>query len=265
MILRNLATAALLWPLSGVSLALAGTLSVPGTGDGFEVLQAVALAYKQVQPTASIEIPPSTGSGGGIAAVADGRAVLGRIARALTDSETGGGLSVVPVMRIPAVVFTHPSANVAGVSFAQLAAIYSGAVTNWREVGGADLRIRVVRRESEDSTLKVFRATMPGWQTLALTPNSKTAVTTQEAVDTVKETEGAIGFGPNSTALSRGLTVLKLEGLDPTASSYPSNVNVSFIFKIGSLPADAESFIDFSRSDAARAIITSLGALPWNK
>lgn len=244
--------------------AVADTLNVPGTGDGAEVLQAIAKVYGQAPGAATIDIPPSIGSGGGIAAVIDGRAVLGRIARPLTEAEAGLGLKAVPVMRIPAVFFVHPSAGLSGLSYAQLTAIFAGDVTNWRDVGGADLRIRVVRRENEDSTLKVLRATLPGWKSLALTTHSKVAVTTQDAVQTVKETEGAVGFGPGSSALSNGLKVLRIEGLGPTDPDYPSVVGVSLIFKTGALTPAAEDFVTFARSAPAAAVINTLGALPWN-
>ena len=88
-----------------------------------------------------------------------------------------------------------------GLTSAQLADIYRGKITNWRDVGGADVRIKVVRREDQDSTLLVLRQSMPGWKDLAITEKSKTAVTTQDCFDTVKEVEGAIGFGPFTAAL----------------------------------------------------------------
>lgn len=247
--------------------ACADKLSVPGTGDGIEILRALAAAYAENQTAAGaqaiIDIPPSTGSGGGVAAVADGRAVLGRVARPLTASEAGAGIAMVPLMRIPAVVFVHPSVNVRNLTYAQLSGIYSGEITNWREVGGQDMRIRVVRRESEDSTLKVLRATMPGWQDLTLTPRSKTAVSTQEAVQAVEENEGAIGFGPSSSALHGGAAVVRVEGMDPLSASYPSAVTVSFIFKPNALPAEAGDFLKFVASPTAKALISRGGALPW--
>ena len=82
-------------------------------------------------------------------------------------------------------------AGVSGLTSAQLAAVYAGKITNWKDVGGADMRIRVVRREEQDSTLLVLRQSMPGWKDLALTDKSKTAVTTQECMNTVKDVEGA--------------------------------------------------------------------------
>jgi phosphate transport system substrate-binding protein len=125
------------------------------------------------------------------------------------------------VFRLPSAFFVHRSAGVSSLSSAQLADIYRGKITNWRDVGGQDVRIKVVRREEQDSTLLVLRQSMPGWKDLAITEKSKTAVTTQDCIDTVRKCPGAIGFGPFTTALEMELAVLKIDGHHPTNSRLP--------------------------------------------
>ena len=247
--------------LSG-GCAFADTFSIPGTGDGIEIFQELARSFVQQGATATIEIPASIGSGGGIAAVSDGRASLGRIARPLSAAETEAGLSATPIMKIPSAIFVHPMVGVDNLTYAQLAGIYSGAFADWSEVGGTPMRIRVVRRDSEDSTLKVLRATMPGWKDIVVTPRSKIAVTTQEAVRTVRETEGAIGFGPLSATIDAGVRVVKIEHLDPSVANYPSFVTVSLIYRAETLSQAAASFVAFAQSEIAQAAVRKLGALP---
>ena len=121
----------------------------------------------------------------------------------------------------------HKSAGVSDLTAAQLADIYAGKIVNWREIGGTDLRIKVVRREDADSTLTVLRQTMPGWKDLVITSKSKTAVTTQDAVTTVMAVEGAIGFGPFTRSLEADLVVARIDGKYPTDPTYPSAVIVS--------------------------------------
>ena len=127
--------------------AHAGDLSVVGTGDGIDLLRALGAAYTADHPETNVIVPPSIGSGGGIAAVGSDKEVLARVARPLSDTEKEAGLVATPVFRLPSAFFVHRSAGVTGLTSAQLADIYRGKITNWREVGGADVRIKVVRRE----------------------------------------------------------------------------------------------------------------------
>jgi phosphate transport system substrate-binding protein len=132
-----------IWP----PIAQAAELAIVGTGDGMSVLTALGDAFSSENPDTHILVPASIHSSGGVREVVGDRAVLGRIARPLKDEEKGFGIRVVPVFRQPAVFFAHKSAGVKTLTSDQLVKIFSGTVTNWRDVGGAELRIRVVRRE----------------------------------------------------------------------------------------------------------------------
>ena len=242
--------------------AFAGDLSVVGTGDGIDLLRALGAAYMADHPETNVIVPPSVGSGGGIAAVNSEKEVLARIARPLSDSEKDAGLIATPVFRLPSAFFVQRSAGISGLTSVQLADIYRGKITNWKEVGGADMRIRVVRREEQDSTLLVLRQSMPGWKDLAITEKSKTAVTTQEGFNTVKEVEGAIGFGPFTRALEVELVVLKIDGRYPTDRDYPSAVTLLFVHKANTVTPDAKRFIGYVKADKARAVLSNMGGVP---
>src|SRR5438270_4419530 len=152
-------------PLAGLCLtatAQAGDLSVVGTGDGIDLLRALGAAYTADHPDTNVIVPPSIGSGGGVAAVGSNKEVLARIARPLSDSEKEAGLLATPVFRLPSAFFVHRSAGVSSLSSAQLDDIYQGKATNWRDVGGQDMRSKVIRREDQDSTLLVQQQTMQG-------------------------------------------------------------------------------------------------------
>src|SRR6516162_7691759 len=122
------------------------TLEVVGTGDGIDLLRAVAASFNEQDKAVRIEVPASIGSGGGIAAVGSGKAILGRVARRLTEAETASGIVYKAIARLPSAFIVHPSCGVSAVTSDQLVAIYSGRLVNWKELGGADMRIRVVRR-----------------------------------------------------------------------------------------------------------------------
>jgi len=237
-------------------------LQIVGTGDGIDLLRALGADFMQQLNTVRVEIPPSIGSGGGIAAVGAGKAVLGRVARKLTESEIASGIIYKPIARLPSSFFAHPGVGVTALTSDQLRSIYAGHVANWSELGGVDLRIRVVRREDSDSTLTVLRQMMPGWKDLEITEKSKTATTTQEAIESVRDVPGAIGFGPFSPALEPAVTVLKIDGHHPLDPGYPSSVELALIYKDPSVTPAAREFVDYATGAKARAVISKLGSVP---
>lgn len=243
------------------SSAAAEELPVVGTGDGIPVLQAVAEAFTAENSETKVLVPPSIHSSGGIRAVIGGRAVLGRIARPLNEAEKREGLITTPIFRQPAVFYTHPSSGVTQLSVGQVTKIYTGEITNWNEVGGPDLRIKVVRREEVDSTLAVFRQTLPGWKELQFLERSKLATTTQDAFDTVQTVHGAIGFGPYSLDLDERVTVLSLDGHKPAALEYPSAVTLSIIHREATITNAAAQFLDFFFTPKAQEIVRQQGAI----
>src|ERR1044072_3592170 len=206
-LLRAFATA--LW-LGATAGASAAELAVVGTGEGLEVMRAVGAAYTADHSDTGVLVPPSIHSSGGINAVRTGSTVLGRIARPLSLEERAQGIVEVPVFRLPSVFLVNSAASVRHLTAEQATKIFRGEITNWQEVGGTNLRIKVIRRDEADSTLKVLRATMPGWRTLEVTEKSKLAATTQEAADLVTELPGAISFAPYSRSLEASLVVPEL-------------------------------------------------------
>jgi phosphate transport system substrate-binding protein len=250
---------------SMIGPAFGQTISIVGTGDGVDMLRALAASFMHENPPVRINVPPSIGSTAGIEAVARGQAVLGRVARILTDAEAATGINYEPFAILPSAFYVHPSAGVTGLTNGQLADIYAGRITNWSQVGGADRRVRVVTREDGDSTLTVLRTTMPRWRDLVVTDRANTALTTQEAMESVKNTAGAIGFGPFTRTLERQYTVLRIDGHYPTEPGYPSRVNLALIWREATVTPVARAFVSFVTSQQATQVIESFGTTSIKK
>ncbi len=244
------------------SVAFAGEYRVVGTGDGMDVLKALRTAYTADNPGSIVVIPPSIGSGGGIAAVGSEKEILGRIARPLSPTERQLGLVATPIFRLSSAIYVHPSVGITGLTSGQLRDIYAGEIINWSKVGGNDMRIKVVRREEADSTILVLRQSMPGWAKLVITERSKMALTTQESIETVRKVRGAIGIGPYTKLLEPETRVLTIDGIHPTDSDYPSAVTVSYIHKKTTVTPEALAIIDYARSSKANALLQAMGAIP---
>src|SRR3954453_428185 len=99
--------AALTTWFSAPAAAQPGNLEIVGTGDGIDVLQALAAEFREREHSVQVEIPPSIGSGGGIAAVGSGKATLGRIARKLSPAESATGIVYKPFARLPSAFFVN--------------------------------------------------------------------------------------------------------------------------------------------------------------
>ena len=237
-------------------------LEVVGTGDGMELVRAVGLAFSVENPETTILVPPSIGSGGGIASVGAGKSPLARVARDLKPEEIANGLKIKNIFRLPTAIYVNSALGVYGISSRELIDIYEGRTVNWSKVGGPDQKIKVVRREDTDSSLSVLRNSMPGWSKIDITSRSKTAVTTQGAVETVSSVAGAVGFGPFSRNLESSVRVLKIDGRYPTDSGYPSAVTVSYVWRSEHLTDSARAFIDFGGTREATDLLIALGALP---
>jgi phosphate transport system substrate-binding protein len=240
-------------------------LNLVGTGDGFDVFQALAQAYAQTSPGAQVLVPRSIGSGGAIAAVGAGRERIGRIARALAPVEVASGLVTLPVFDIPSAFYVHPSVPVRQLTSDQLRGIFEGKITNWSMLGGPDLRIRVVRREEADSTLMALRAGLPAFRDIVMSERSKLALTTQDAISSVRDNEGAIGFAPYSEDTATLLGVVALNGHLPASPGYPAKVQVTLLWRDGQRDRDIDAFVAFLASPEARRVITRLGAIPSEK
>ena len=122
-----------------LSATSAAELNVVGTGDGLAMLASIAEAFEKQHPDIDVLVPPSIGSGGGIAAVGNDTERMGRVARPLKDSEVSYGLVYIPIAKIPSAIMTHKSANVMSLTSDQLRDIYAGKVRSWGDVGGADI------------------------------------------------------------------------------------------------------------------------------
>jgi len=241
---------------------LAEEITIVGTGDGVNILKAVGEAFSQLNPAVTIEVPKSIGSGGGIKAVGTGKNQIGRVARPIKDKEKPYGLSYFEYARYPVVFFVNKGVRVRNLSAEQVCDIYSGKITNWKDVGGNDAKIRVVRREDGDSSLKVLRKSFPGFKDLTLTTKSKTAFSTPEAFFIVEGKANTICFGPYDVAKGADVHVVSIDGKGPTSAGYPSFGHLALVYKKENVNGNIKEFVEFATSPAAHEAIIKVGGVP---
>ncbi len=260
--IRNIVVGALAsLVLSVHPAAAAERLTIVGTGDGVAVLGSVGKAFTEKTGT-EVVVPKSIGSGGGIKAVGGDKTPLGRVAREIKEKEQHFGLTRTPFVKIPTVFFVNSSVGIDGLTAAQVIDIYSGKIASWKDVGGGDRAINVLRREEGDSSLKNLQKSFPGFKNLAITEQARTMEKTPLMVKAIANLEDSIGFGPMDVAIANDLKVLKIDGKAPTDDGYPTLGEIALIYKEANFNGDLKAFVEFAISGEAVEAIKSAGGIP---
>jgi phosphate transport system substrate-binding protein len=147
------------------NLPLADTETQTIENKGSDTLVNLALAwaeaYMETHPTVRISVTGG-GSGTGIAAMINGTVDIANASRAMTEEEIqasrANGIEPIEfiVARDAIAVVVHPDNPVDGLTLQQISDIYTGKITNWREVGGVDRPIVLLSRESNSGTYVYF-------------------------------------------------------------------------------------------------------------
>jgi len=126
--------------------AQAQELTIPGTGASAEILKVLSQRFHEENPQITIKIPPSIHSSGGVRVVGKGEFILGRVARAIKESEKKYNLSYLPFCRDAVVFGVGSKINLKTLTPTELAALFSGKTSNWKEVGGPERPVMVLIR-----------------------------------------------------------------------------------------------------------------------
>lgn len=243
------------------------TLAVPGTGACEVILTELAEAYNRGNPEEAIYVPPSTGSGGGIKAVLAGEAQLARVARRLKTDEVQQGLISLDFARDVVAFVVGKEVGVSNLSAGQLAAIFTGKIENWQEVGARAAIIRVVGREPGDSSLNVIREHLKEFEELSFTSKAKIALYDRDNVETLAKYKNSIGFIPMSAEkwAKGAIKPISVDGIAPTraevlAGRYRLVGDFSFVYK-KELSPGASRFVAFVFSEAGRKILEENGLI----
>ncbi len=143
----------------GGSEGLSGMLQVNGSTTVAPVAQAWAEKFNEKHPNVDVVVT-GTGSGDGIAALINGTTEIAMASRKMKDKEqdkVNGTPKEFVVGRDGLGVIVHPSNPVDSLSMAQIKDIFTGKITNWKEVGGEDAEIIVYTRDTSSGTYGFFK------------------------------------------------------------------------------------------------------------
>jgi phosphate transport system substrate-binding protein len=135
--------------------AVAGRLVIGGSTTVDVVAILLAERFMELHPGIVVETQ-SVGSTAGIVGTHDGRWDIGMSSRLLRGAELGWGLHEFIICYDATAPIVHPDNPVRNLTMEQLRGIFTGAIRNWAEVGGPDLRITVVIREAGSGARATF-------------------------------------------------------------------------------------------------------------
>ena len=248
--------------LTSCSSGEAKTVSTDGSTSMEKVIGALGEAFEADNSGTTFTYNP-TGSGSGITAVLEGRCDIGLSSRALKDDEKAQGLTETVLAYDGIAIIVNPSNTVEDLTVDQIASIYTGEITNWSEVGGADGEIVLIGREAGSGTRDGFES-ITGTKDACKYRQELTS--TGDVITTVANNPNAIGYA-SLASVKDTVKALKVGGVTPTEDTVKDGTYLIqrpfvFVTKADTKLSDtAQKFFDYAMSSAAASIISKAGAV----
>lgn len=240
---------------------LSGTLSMNGSTSMEKVIKAVNGAFMEKNKGVTVNLN-LTGSGTGIQEASEGKCDIGNSSRKLKDEEAEKlDATVVGLDGIALVV--NPANKLEDISLEDLAKVYSGEITNWKELGGDDKAIVVIGREDGSGTRDGFESIVMGDKEPKYAQELES---TGSVINAVATTDGAIGYASLAN-VDETVKALKIGGVEATEENVKSGayeVQRPFICATlkGSDNKLVKAYLDFILSEEGQALVLAQGAVP---
>lgn len=240
-----------------------GTVATDGSTSMEKVIGALGESFMEANSGTTFTYNP-TGSGSGIQAVSEGRCDIGLSSRALKDDEKASGLKETTLALDGIAIIVNPQNPVKDLTLEQIAKIYTGEITNWKDVGGSDAEIVLIGREAGSGTRDGFESIT---DTKDACQYRQELTSTGDVIATVSQNPNAIGYA-SLAAIKDSVKALTVNGVAPTEATVKDGtylVQRPFVLvtKEGAaLSETAQKFFDFATSADAASIISAAGAVP---
>ncbi len=252
-------------PQTEAPAALSGTVATDGSTSMEKVIGALGEAFMEANSGVNFTYNP-TGSGSGITAVSEGRCDIGLSSRALKDSEVASGLVGTVLAYDGIAMIVNPANTVEDLDIETIAKIYTGEITNWSEVGGADAEIVLVGREAGSGTRSGFEELT---KTVDKCKYRQELTSTGDVITAVAQNPDAIGYA-SLASVKDSVKALKVAGVTPSEETVKDGTYLIqrpfvLVTKEGvELSPVAQAFFDYATKGQANDIITASGVVPAN-
>ncbi|MGV8058334.1 MAG: PstS family phosphate ABC transporter substrate-binding protein [Smithellaceae bacterium] len=252
---------------AGLAIA-ADSVVIKGSTTVLPITQAALEAYMKANRGVQISLSGG-GSGEGIKALIDKTADIGNSSREIKKEEIdlAAKKGIKPIAHIVAydaiIPIVNPKNKVQGLSIDQLSQIYQGKITNWKEVGGDDLKIIVISRDSSSGTFE-------SWDHFVMkknkvTPKAQMLASNGAIVTAVAKNRYAIGY-VGMGYLNKSLKALKVNDVVASAQTalskqYPLSREL-YMYTNGEPTGEVAKFIAFLKSAVGQKIVKKEGFVP---
>ncbi len=253
--------------------ALSGTVKTGGSTSVEKVMTALIYQFQDINREVTINYEMN-GSGDGIKNTISGMYEIGHSSRELKTDGSEDGLTAMPYAIDGIAVIVHPDNPVSNLTAEQIKGIYTGAITNWSEVGGNDELITVVTREASSGTRGAI-AELIGLEveddpTTAIVAEATTCDSTGAVQTTVSQNSAAIGYMSFSDVDPTAVKAVQFEGVDISEASlkdstYTLKREFYLLTAEGTeLTPAAQAFVDFVLGAEGQQIVADNVLLPIN-
>lgn len=244
--------------------SLNGTVVITGSTSVEKIIVDMIDEFQAVNPDVQVNYT-GTGSSAGIQDAIDGANTFAVSSRNLKDEETAAGLKTDTFAYDGIAVAVNPENKIQDIKIEDLAKIYSGQITNWKELGGADAEIVVVSREGASGTRDAFEE-LTGLEDAGGLLESATVVEGNGNVQTtVAGNKDAIGY-VSFSFIDDSVKALTLNGVEATSENaksgeYKLSRPFLFAYQESKLTKEAKAFIDFALSADGQNYVEAHGGI----
>ena len=252
------------------SESVSGTVNCSGATSFQKLVESAAAEFEEKFPDVTVAITGG-GSGQGLSDVKDGKAQIGRsdvFAEEKLDADAAAKLEDHTVAVVGMGPIVNSNVDVDDLTTEQLKGIFTGAITDWSEVGGTAGKIQVIERKAGSGTRATFEAAVLAGDKA---PESFAPVAEEDSsgtvVEKIQQTEGAISYLAFSYYDDTKFRALKVDGVEPCAENVCSGEFNIWAYEHMYSAKDADeatkAFLDFMMSDEVQgSLVEEEGFIP---
>jgi len=246
------------------------TLQIDGSTTVGPLVDAFTEVFKEIYPDLSITVK-KTGSGDGAAALIEGRCDIAMMSRFMKEKEFRQAVEkgIFPVAHVIAMdgvcIVVHPSNPISELTSRQICDIYTGKITNWAQLGGPNLPIVPISRDTSSGTYETFHSVIMQEEKMAA--HVEYVNSNPQTHTRVRSTPGAIGY-VGLGFLDRTVKAVKVDGIMPSRSAIAKGIypvsRPLFLFTNGypKLSSLLHAFCTFYLTEKGQEIIEAKGFVP---